>query len=80
MVAFKERFYPCKWTRYELARPGSLGLLPAGQARIVELERDYRAMQMMLFGQPPEFSSIIEALTELEQAINSLSARLPTQT
>ena len=80
VVAFKERFYPCKWARYELARPGSLRLLPAGQARIVELERDYRAMQMMLFGQPPEFSSIIEALTELEQAINSLSARLPTQT
>jgi len=34
------------------------------------LERDYRSMSVMIFGQPPPFGEIIEVLAALEQEIN----------
>jgi hypothetical protein len=34
------------------------------------LELDYRDMQLMIFGQAPEFGQIIEQLLALEQQIN----------
>ncbi len=71
VVAFKERFYPCNWARYEEAKPGTLRLLPGDQDQLAGLERDYREMQVMLFGEPPVFNTIVEGLKELEGAINS---------
>ena len=38
-----------------------------------ELQRDYRAMQAMLFGIVPDFNEIISGLGNLENKINSLS-------
>ena len=70
VVDFKSRFYPSKWARYDLANPGSFRLLPASVERLHDLARDYAAMQVMFFREPPPFDSIVEGLRELEQTIN----------
>jgi hypothetical protein len=69
VVRHKETFYPSGWARYDLARPGSLRLVPR-EDRLVALERDYRNMRVMIFGQPPPFGEITEVLAALEQEIN----------
>jgi hypothetical protein len=69
VVRHKETFYPSGWARYDLARPGSLHLVPA-QARLGDLARDYRNMAGMIFGEPPAFDTITETLTALEQEVN----------
>ena len=74
VIAFKRRFYPSAWARYDLAVPGSFKLLPAAPAQIEALRQDYEDMQVMLFGDPPEFDAILEELRNLEAEINSLRA------
>jgi len=69
VVRHKETFYPSAWAHYDLARPGSLRLLPV-EKRLAALERDYRNMGVMIFGDPPAFATIIATLAELEQEIN----------
>jgi hypothetical protein len=43
--------------------------LPAKQ-RYAPLERDYRNMAVMIFGNPPAFDWIMATLANLEQEIN----------
>ena len=69
VVRHKETFYPAGWAQYELARPGSLRLVPKTE-RLAALERDYKNMGVMLFGEPPGFNEIIKVLAELEKDIN----------
>lgn len=71
VVAFKQRFYPSVWARYDLAVPGTLKLLPATPSQIRDLERDYDEMQVMLFGAVPEFDNILEELKSLAAEINA---------
>jgi hypothetical protein len=68
-VRHKETFYPSAWAQYARASPGSLRLLPADSRRAA-LERDYRSMGVMIFGEPPPFGTIMETLAALEQEIN----------
>ncbi|HMD99045.1 MAG TPA: nucleotidyl transferase AbiEii/AbiGii toxin family protein [Terriglobia bacterium] len=70
VVRHKETFYPSGWAHYDRARPGSLRLLPP-ENRAAALERDYRDMTVMIFGQPPPFDEIMEPLATLEEEINS---------
>lgn len=72
VVAFKQRFYPRGWARYDLARPGTLRLVPEGHVQDV-LKADYRAMRIMIYGEYPDFESILSSLQELEDEINRLS-------
>jgi hypothetical protein len=72
VVEFKQRFYPSKWARYDLAVPGTIKLLPAKPEQLQDLERDYQEMQVMLFGDRPEFRAILDVLRELESQINAL--------
>ncbi len=60
VVRHKETFYPAAWARYDLARYGSLQLLPTAE-RVGSLERDYRNMGVMIFGEPPAFSTIMDS-------------------
>lgn len=69
VVRHKETFYPSAWARYDLARAGTLRLVPQ-EARMAVLERDYRNMATMIFGEPPPFDSIMATLTTLEQEMN----------
>jgi len=69
VVKHKETFYPSAWPRYDLARPGSFHLMPVKE-RMEALQRDYKSMAAMIFGEPPAFDGIMGALKELEQEIN----------
>lgn len=71
VVHFKIRFYRCPWARYELAKPGSLRLLPH-QSHTMALEKDYQATRPMLFGKIPSFETILTELANLESTINTL--------
>ncbi len=72
VVDFKQRFYASAWANYELAKPGSFKLLPDA-VRMKEVEKDYQAMQEMIFDKRLSFAEITESLGDLEQAINALS-------
>jgi hypothetical protein len=69
VVKHKETFYPSAWAQYARASPGSLRLVPA-EARRAALERDYRSMGVMIFGEPPTFATIMDELVGLEEEIN----------
>lgn len=75
VVAFKQRFYPCAWARYEDAKPGTFRLLP-DEERIAELRRDYQDMRQMIFRAAPRFDDIIASLVQLNDEING--RRYPT--
>lgn len=71
VVAFKRKFYPRGWAKYELAKPGTFRLIPP--ERIVNiLRQDYRAMGEMIFGRHPSFEEIVHGLGVLEAEINAL--------
>lgn len=70
VVAFKQRFYPCAWAQYDLAKPGSLKLIPS-EMRYTEIERDYTAMQAMIFDKQLSFDEVIKTLSALEKEINA---------
>ena len=69
VVAFKTRFYPCRWANYERARPGTFKLRPDEPHRL-ELEKDYDGMRVMIFGEVPPFARIVETVARLEEEIN----------
>ena len=76
VVKHKQTFYPSAWARYDLARPGSLQLVPA-EDRKEALEKDYGRMGEMIFGKPPAFGEIMETLKELEQEVNKEAGEKP---
>jgi hypothetical protein len=69
VVKHKETFYPAAWAQYQLAHPGTLRLVPKAE-RMAALERDYRNMGIMIFGEPPAFDDIMETLDGLETEVN----------
>jgi len=71
VVKFKMRFYRCPWAKYDEAKPGSLKLLPP-EHHTAELQKDYRSMQLMFFGDIPSFEEIMKELAVLEKIINEL--------
>ncbi len=73
VVEFKERFYPRGWARYDLAKPGTLRLVPTGHV-LATVTADYRAMRTMIFGDYPPIKTIMTQLQALEDEINGLTA------
>jgi hypothetical protein len=71
VVQFKQRFYRSPWAKYEEAKVGTLKLLPP-EFRYAELEKDYTAMENMIFEKLLSFEEIFETLEALEHEINSL--------
>lgn len=67
---FKMKFYPRGWARYDLARVGTLKLLPAEHS-IPVLREDYAKMRSMIYGEYPSFEEVIMAVGELEKEINN---------
>ena len=70
VIEFKMKFYPRKWAKYEEALNGRLRLVSA-EYRFSEIEKDYRAMSEMIYGNYPKFEDIIKTLKQLENEINS---------
>lgn len=73
VVEFKERFYPRGWARYDLAKPGTLRLVPNGHV-LAAVTADYRDMRAMIFGDYPPIEAIMTQLQELEVEINGLAS------
>ncbi len=71
VVEFKQKFYPRTWAKYEEAVPGTLKLLPP-EFRLDSLEKDYKAMQNMVFDKHISFDEIIGILGKLEKEINEI--------
>jgi hypothetical protein len=70
VAEFKERFYPTRAARYDLASPGMVRILPSKE-RLAELARDYRKMATMFYGTPPDWQAVVSELRRLEQSINA---------
>ncbi len=69
VVKFKDKFYRCPWARYDLAKRGTMKLLPPDY-NMVKLRFDYEHMQNMIFGSKPSFDEIMKAVAQLEEEIN----------
>jgi len=71
VVDRKDKLYHCAWARYDLAKPGTIRLLP-NKNNFDLLKKDYQAMQVMIFGDIPDWEVILTGLQELENEINRL--------
>lgn len=71
VVAFKDRFYPAGSAHYELAKPGTMRLIPPEDC-LPALQADYEHMKNMIFGKKPEFEEILRAIGTEEAQINGL--------
>ena len=69
VVDFKDKFYRCPWARYDLAKRGTMRLMPPDY-NLDKLRDDYEHMQNMLFGDKPSFEEIMAGIAELEAKIN----------
>lgn len=71
VVRFKDKFYRCPWARYDLAKRGTMKLVPP-EYNVAKLRSDYEHMQNMLFGERPSFEEIMSAMAQLEKEINAI--------
>lgn len=69
VAEFKAKFYPQKWAHYELAKLGTLRLIPPEHS-IRSLKRDYEAMTGMIYGERPEFDELMAEIAEIERTLN----------
>lgn len=69
VVCFKDRFYPSGSAHYELAKPGTMRLMPPNNYSD-NLWVDYEHMKNMIFGEQPNFGNIIDCIKKLELEIN----------
>lgn len=71
VVRFKDRFYPAGSAHYELAKPGTLRLMPPDEC-IPLLRDDYEHMRNMIFGEQPAFENLMDCMKRMERKINGL--------
>ena len=71
VVAFKDKFYRCPWARYDLAKRGTMRLMPP-EYNVQKLREDYEHMQNMIFGDKPEFDTVLQVIEKLENEINTI--------
>jgi hypothetical protein len=68
--AHKAVYFSRAWSRFDLAVPGTLRLVPPAP-RLQELARDYDQMrEEMIFGDAPDLPALLEVLSEIEQRVN----------
>ena len=70
VVEFKDKFYRCPWAKYDLAKRGTMRLMPP-EHNLSKLRADYDHMQNMLFGNKPSFEEIMAGIAKLEDEINN---------
>lgn len=71
VVAFKDRFYPAASARYDLAKPGTMRLMPPEDC-LPALRADYEHMKNMIYGEEPVFEEILSSIQSLEDEIQLL--------
>ncbi|NLV51099.1 MAG: nucleotidyl transferase AbiEii/AbiGii toxin family protein [Clostridiales bacterium] len=72
VVRFKDRFYPAGSAHYELAKSGTMRLVPP-EVCLGVLKEDYEHMKNMIFGAQPEFDDVMDCIKRLEREINDES-------
>jgi Nucleotidyl transferase AbiEii toxin, Type IV TA system len=66
----KSLYFRSAWAHYDTARRGTLCLSP-NPDRVVDLRKDYKEMEPMIFDDPaPGFEDIMKWIEELERVIN----------
>ncbi len=70
VVAFRDKFYRCPWARYDLAKRGTMQLMPP-EYNIARLRDDYELMQNMIFGEKPNLNAILYEIEKLEMEVNA---------
>jgi hypothetical protein len=78
VVESKEQFYPRNWARYDLAKPGTIRLMPP-EHLIQTLRKDYKEMQVMIYGKRDSFDIILDQIQTLENEINALATKTKSQ-
>jgi hypothetical protein len=73
VVESKEQFYPRNWARYDLAKPGTIKLLPPPHV-LRSLKKDYQEMQIMIYGERFSLEINLDQIRILETEINSLAS------
>lgn len=71
VVDFKKKFYPRGWAKYDEAKPGTFRLNPPAHSK-KKLESDYKAMKEMIYGDYPDFETLMQYIKQLENEINDL--------
>ena len=69
VALFKAKFYPRGWARYDLAKFGTLKLMPALHS-VERLKKDYSSMKSMIYGSYPSFDELMDVIKNLEDEIN----------
>lgn len=72
VAAFKMKFYPRGWARYDLAKIGTLKLVPAEHS-VKDLKKDYEKMKQMIYGFYPSFEELMDSIQKLEIEINNIN-------
>ncbi|HEY6354523.1 MAG TPA: nucleotidyl transferase AbiEii/AbiGii toxin family protein, partial [Burkholderiaceae bacterium] len=70
VVDWKSRMFARHWARYDLAKPGTLRLLPAND-RLAALARDYAQMRAMFLAAPSDFDAVLAQLAQAERTLNA---------
>lgn len=73
VVKFKDKFYHSAEARYDIAKPGTIKLMPPEHC-IDILRKDYTEMREMIFGEPPSFEELMSQVKAIESEINNLSS------
>lgn len=69
VIEFKNKFYRDSWSRYEDCLSNQLKLVPPS-FREKEIEKDYKQMADMFYGDVPTFNEILTQLLVIEMLIN----------
>jgi hypothetical protein len=75
VVDFNKRFFVSSWANYDLAKSGTMKLVPPVFMQEI-LKKDYVLMRGMIVGEPPDFDVILSQLEALEREINALGEPL----
>lgn len=70
VIDFKRKFYPCKWAEYDKVMKGRCCLVGNEEAMKV-YRNDYLIMQSMIYGNSPDFDTILLCLNDFEMKLNS---------
>jgi hypothetical protein len=71
VITNKKRYFRSSWAKYEEAIPGTLTIYP-NEHLLKYLTNDYKNMNVMIFGEVPDFENIIEAIKKFEKEMNNL--------
>ena len=69
VVEFKKKFYPRNWAEYDKARIGTLKLRPSSFF-VEDLKKDYIDMKSMIYGEYPDFDTLMEEIDNIESILN----------